>query len=262
MFVSKKIPEHEREKTSVGLDRRVGGPPKQDRPPSPAKFEADMKDFEELVEFAKKTIEDIAERYKNKATGDAKIIKTEDIVMDMRVRWKCIIPTCFGYGSSPHCPPNSPTYEEMKEIVSQYKYAIMVKYSPRVRTMVMPRYGTEGIQVANEVGELVSMVEAEAGYMGYYLAMGFKGGPCGFCGILNPEYIADFMLGKDIPRCAVLEGKMCNHYLQARPALEACSVDVFATAKKVGWETPYIIMPEHPKKSVPFVSWHGIVLLV
>jgi hypothetical protein len=55
---------------------------------------------------------------------------------------------------------------------------------------------------------------------------------------------------------------MCNHFLQARPALEACSVDVFATAKKVGWESPYIIMPEHPEKSVPYVSWHGIVLLI
>jgi len=262
MYVSKKIPEHEREKSTVGLDRKGGTLSSQDRSPSPPKFEADEKDFEVLIEYAKKTIEDIAKRYKNKATGDAKIIKTEDIVMDMRVRWKCIIPTCFGYGSSPHCPPNSPTYEEMKEIVSNYKYAIMVKYSPRIRTMIMPRYAREGIQVANEVGELVSMVEAEAGYMGYYLAMGFKGGPCGFCGILSPEYIADFVLGRDLPRCAVLEGKMCNHFLQARPALEACSVDVFATAKKAGWDPPYIIMPEHPRKSVPCVSWYGIVLLV
>ena len=186
----------------------------------------------------------------------------QDIVMDLRVRWKCIIPTCFGYGVTAHCPPNSPTYEQMKEIVSAYKYALFFRYSPLVTRNLVPAYGTEGGQIANETNEIAGIVEAEAGYMGYYLAMGFKGGPCALCGMFSPQILADWALGKEIPKCDVLEGKMCAQFLKARPALEACSVDVFATAKKIGWESPYIIMPEHSEKSVPNANWFGMVLLI
>ena len=73
------------------------------------------------------------------------------------------------------------------------------------------------------------------------------------CGIFLPNYVGDFFLGKDVPRCPVLEGKVCYHYLRPRPALEACGVDVFVTAKNVGWET-YLIFPEYPEEAVPCVS--------
>jgi predicted metal-binding protein len=261
MTEMKRLAEDDRPKSSILLDRKREPPKSQDRPASPPKFEANENDFEKLVEFTLETIENVAKKYNTKAEGKAKIIKTEDIVMDLRVRWKCIIPTCFGYGSSAHCPPHSPTYEQMKEIVSSYKYAIFIRYSPLVTRNLVPQYGTEGIQIANETNEIVGIVEAEAGYMGYYLAMGFKGGPCGLCGMFSPQYNADFALGKEIPKCSVLEGKMCSQFLKARPALEASSVDVFATARKIGWESPYIIMPEHPEKSVPNANWFGMVLL-
>ena len=45
------------------------------------------------------------------------------------------------------------------------------------------KFLSSGIIWANKIGEIVTRVEAEANYMGYYLAMGFKGGPCGFCGL-------------------------------------------------------------------------------
>ena len=257
----KKPTEYTRVKSNLLFDRTREGPKSQNRPPSPPKFEADQDDFQKLAEFSLKTIEEISKKYNTKAEGKAKIIETKDIVMDLRVRWKCIIPTCFGYGSSAHCPPHSPTYEQMKEIVSAYKYALFIRYSPLVTRNLVPQYGTEGIQIANETNEIVGIVEAEAGYMGYYLAMGFKGGPCGLCGMFSPQYNADFALGKEIPKCSVLEGKMCSQFLKARPALEASSVDVFATSRKIGWESPYIIMPEHPEKSVPNANWHCMVLL-
>ncbi|KKM72753.1 hypothetical protein LCGC14_1417370 [marine sediment metagenome] len=258
----RRLAEDNRQKSTLLLDRKRPVPEKRDRPISPAKFEANEDDFENLVEFTLKTIEEIAIKYKTKAEGKAKIIKTEDIVLDLRVRWKCIIPTCFGYGVTAHCPPNSPTYEQMKEIVSAYKFGLFYRYSPLVNRNVFPLFPTEGGQIANETNEITSRVEAEAGYMGYYLAMGFKGGPCALCGMFSPQILADWTLGKEIPRCDVLEGKMCAQFLKARPALEACSVDVFATAKKIGWESPYVIMPEHSEKSVPNANWFGLILLV
>jgi len=74
--------------------------------------------------------------------------------------------------------------------------------------------------------------------------------PYVLCGIFSSNYVGDFFLGKDVPRCPVLEGKVCYHYLRPRPALEACGVDVFVTAKNVGWET-YLIFPEYPEEAVP-----------
>jgi predicted metal-binding protein len=258
----KKNAEYEREKSRILLDRRDPLPKKKDRPPSPIKKELEPKDLDTLVQLAKNAIEEVSERTNARATGKACKITTDQIVIDPRVRWKCIIPVCFGYNSSPCCPPNSPNTEEMREIVSQYKHAILIRYEPKAKDHVYPAFLTSTVQHVNELNEIVSIVEVEACYLGYYLAMGFKGGPCTACGIFSPEYVSDWIMGKAIPTCPVLEGKMCDQWLRARPALEACSVDVFATARNAGWEEPYVIMPEHPKTSVPCVSWHGIVLII
>jgi predicted metal-binding protein len=58
------------------------------------------------------------ERYKEKAlelgAANAKIIKTEEIPVDERVLLKCQIPSCFGYGTSAHCPPNTMRPNELR----------------------------------------------------------------------------------------------------------------------------------------------------
>lgn len=262
MTIQKIISEDNREKSKVILERRKPLPSKQDRPISKVKMSAEKGDLEELVQLAKSAIEEVSNKSKANANGDACVITTEQIVIDIRARWKCIIPICFGYGSSACCPPHSPTHKEMQEIVSKYKYAVLIRYMPKVKDHIYPNFLTSTTQHVNELNEIVSIVETEACYMGYYLAMGFKGGPCTCCGILSPEMVNDWFTGKEIPRCAVLEGKMCSQYLRARPALEACGVDVFATARNAGWEEPYIIMPEHSKSSVPCVSWHDLVLII
>jgi predicted metal-binding protein len=260
-LATKKVSEFERERSRLSFERRAGLPMKQDRPTSIVKWVVEKKDLEELTGVAKKKIEEINKRTKSNSTGMAMIITTDKIVIDPRARWKCIIPMCFGYGSSPCCPPYSPTHEETQEIVSRYKYAILIRYMPPVGDQIYPDFLTRTYQRVNELNEIVAAVETEANYRGYHLAMGFKGGPCGDCGIFSPEYVADWFAGKEMPRCPVLDGKMCNSYLRPRPAMEASGIDVFATARNAGWESPYIIMPEHAKTSVPCVSWHGLVLV-
>jgi predicted metal-binding protein len=254
----KELSEFTRERSNVLLKRRDVLPRKQDRPMSIPKEEADLKDLQELVETAEKTIEEIS---KGEAKSKVCIMTTDKIVIDPRARWKCIIPLCLGYNSSPCCPPFSPTHTEMQDIVSRYEYAVLIRYMPSVENHVYPGFLSQSIQHVNELNEIVSIVETDACYRGYYLAMGFKGGPCGACGLLSAEYVADWWQEKEVPKCPVLDGKTCHGYLRARPALEACGVNVFATARNAGWEAPYIIMPEHPRESVPCISWHGLVLV-
>jgi len=242
------------------LTRRVPLPETQSRSASRVKFQAEPGDLESLVEFAIRTGEELAKRTSQQARTEAVIISARSIVIDERARWKCIIPLCFGYGSSPNCPPHSPTAEQMRDIIGRYRHAILMRYMPPVEDHTYPGFLVDSAQHVNAINELVGVVEVEAAYMGYYLAMGFKGGPCCLCGRFGPDEVADWVDGKPTAPCPALRGQVCNHYSHARPALEACGVDVYATAAKVGWEV-WIVQPEHPTEAVPCVSWHGLVLV-
>ncbi|MFW9969086.1 MAG: DUF2284 domain-containing protein [Candidatus Odinarchaeota archaeon] len=261
-MVQKLIPEVEREWSKISFKWRRLLPKTKERPPSPIKFKPDEKVLSELIERSNKIINEIISKSKIKASGHAKLITTDKIVIDPRVRWKCQIPVCFGFGTSINCPPHSPNTNEMREIVNSYRYAILISFYPPIKNHVFPSIllGVQGD--INLLSQMVGMIETEATYMGYYLAMGFKGGPCVGCGFFSPEYFKDLMQQKKIPPCPVLDNQMCRQYLRARPALEACGVDSFATAVKCGEKAPFVINPEHPKESVPFVVWHGIVLVV
>ena len=60
-------------------------------------------------------------------------------------------------------------------------------------------------------------LEREAFLAGYHKAFGLGAGPCSFCR----------------RGCAFEEG--CRHPRQARPSMEACGIDVFATARAGGF---------------------------
>lgn len=253
--------EFTRERSELLLTRRPSTASTQARPTATMKWDAVPGDLEELVKRTAAAGDEVAKRGGHSARTRATVIRTEQIVIDERARWKCIIPVCFGYGTSPCCPPYSPTAEQMQSIVSKYRYGVFFRYMPPIEDHTYPDFFVKSAAHVNELNEIVGLVETEACYMGYYLSMGFKGGPCCLCGIFDPQAVAEFTLGKDIPRCPVLDGKVCYHWTRARPALEACGVDVFATARNVGWET-FLIYPEHPAESLPCVSWHGLVLVV
>ena len=63
---------------------------------------------------------------------------------------------------------------------------------------------------------LIAKLERKAFLSGFYKAFGFACGPCELC-----------------PACAFEKG--CRHSDQARPAMEACGIDVFRTAREAGF---------------------------
>jgi predicted metal-binding protein len=209
----------------------------------------------------KKDLEKLLEKAKEAGATEATIIPTDKIVIDERVRLKCRIPLCFGYNTNPGCPPLTPTAEETREIVSRYRYGILMRLECPPEDVTYPKFLGRGIIWANKIGEVVSRVEAEANYIGYYLATGFKGGPCGFCGLFAEDYVAEWFLEKKPPfKCAVLNNEVCRHYLKSRPAMEASGIDSFATARNVGWEM-WVIMPETDSTKIPCSQWIGLVLV-
>ena len=71
---------------------------------------------------------------------------------------------------------------------------------------------------------------------GYYKAFGLGAGPCQLC-----------------DTCAFEEG--CRHPDNARPAMEACGIDVFATARKHGFTLDVVRTRRDPQ------HYFGLVLI-
>ena len=62
--------------------------------------------------------------------SDAKIIPANKVVVEDRVVLKCKV-GCAHYGKTLACPPYTPSAEEFRKIVSEYSYAMFMKFQSR-----------------------------------------------------------------------------------------------------------------------------------
>ena len=127
----------------------------------------------------------------------AKGIKPSTVETGSWVRWKCQF-GCGCFESSLVCPPHSPPPQQTRQMIDEYKRAVLFE---------APRGQPKTIAVA---------LERELFLSGYYKAFGMGAGPCRLC-----------------KQCAFDQG--CRHPDDARPAMEACGIDVFATVRKHGF---------------------------
>jgi predicted metal-binding protein len=135
-------------------------------------------------------------RAKELGAKDAIIIPTNSIVTAEWVRLKCQY-GCDGYGTSFKCPPNSPTPEQTKTILSDYKEALLVHVDELI-----------------DLNEIVITLEKEIFFDGYYKAFGMGAGPCNIC-----------------KKCS----ESCTHPEKVRPSMEACGIDVYTTVRAHGF---------------------------
>jgi predicted metal-binding protein len=148
---------------------------------------------------------------------EAKLIEASSIVVAPWVRLKCRY-GCGGYNTSLCCPPHTPTYLEMREVIASYKYAILAH--------------------CKEVGSSTAIVcemERRIFLGGYYKAFGLGNTPCQLCGNCNV--------------------KRCNHTEQARPSMEACGIDVYATVRANGY--PIEVVKDYSDDA----NYYGLVLI-
>ena len=75
------------------------------------------------------------EKYRQRAielgATDAKIITTDQVVIDERVLAKCTYPRCTGYGASVNCPPHAMSPDLTRKVVNNFSYGIFVPWSNR-----------------------------------------------------------------------------------------------------------------------------------
>ena len=167
---------------------------------------------------------------------DAKIIPVEKIVIEDRVVFKCRM-GCEKYGKTLACPPYSPSPEEFRKIVSEYRYALFMKFksraegdlelikylaktndpsaSPQMKVKVESFWSAWNEDLKN-VRRVVIELEKAATKKGYILAVGLVAGSCQLC-----------------EKCNVEEG-FCVNPAMRRYSEEGVGVNVKATAEKAG----------------------------
>ena len=134
-----------------------------------------------------------------KAVDHAVVVDTSRVVTAPWVRMKCQF-GCSGYGESLCCPPRTPTPDEMRKILDSYTSGILLH-----------RQVKKGGKAVERLSETAVDVERALFLDGFYKAWTLGSGPCGRCRECNME--------------------ACLHPDRARPSMEACGIDVFATAR-------------------------------
>jgi predicted metal-binding protein len=171
---------------------------------------------------------------------DAKIITADKVIIDERVRAKCMNPKCPMYGSNGNCPPYAPDLDMVRQVVNNFHYGIFV-----VTKFPFVAAGSIKDRIGNY--ELVARIEAEAFYSGYYLALGFADGPC------KSRFCPD-------KECSVLTGQGCRMGLKARYSMESWGMNAYLMAAREGWEV-YPIGKSTMPADVPYEVALGLVLI-
>lgn len=189
---------------------------------------------------------DLAIKY---GATDAKIIKSSQIIVDDRVRMKCLHPVCKGYGTNIHCPPYVGNLDETRRLISLYKYALFIMMKVPSNELVGPNVEEEKRQMisSRKLNEIVSRIESAAFYDGHHLATGFSTG-------------CKSLWCPDEECSALITGQSCRHPLKARAGMDAVGMDVYTMVAKVGWEI-YPIGKEANPKDVPHGLRLGLVLI-
>jgi predicted metal-binding protein len=192
---------------------------------------------------------------------DAKVIPSDKVYVDYRVRVKCTIPKCPEYGSSAHCPPHGLETEKMKELVNSYRYALLVKLEIPSATITGDELGVmdkDGKLVTTKallsllksyrkLNDIVTDIESQSFYDGYYLSTAFTAGSC-------HASLCNFQ------ECQVLLGQPCRFPLRSRPSMESSSMNVYKMVAEAGWDIYPIGMDCNPE-NVDHGTLVGLVLI-
>jgi len=163
-----------------------------------------------------KNLRKYLKRAKELGARDAKVIPTAKVYTGGWVRLKCRF-GCGGWGGRLTCPPNSPTPKETAKVLKEYRRAILV-------------HGDDHSPMRG----IIAKLEREVFLDGFYKALGLGSGPCHLC-----------------DKC----GESCRHPDKARPAMEACGIDVYKTAHSNGF--PIEVVRDHSCHA----NFYGLVLV-
>ncbi len=166
---------------------------------------------------------------------DARVIPIDGVVVEDRVRLRCLV-GCPYYGKGLRCPPFTPSVGEFRKMVSDYKFAMVVKFNPsQTSKKILAKYdinlGDESERLSNQFNHIDELsaasdfsdtykqiltdlleIERAAFNKGYTFATAFFAGRCWLC-----------------EKCDVENG--CRNPIMARFSSEAMGINLLKTAE-------------------------------
>lgn len=195
--------------------------------------------------------------------SDAKVISSADVVLDARVRLKCLIPRCSAAGTCVHCPPDGLSLQETAAVISRYRKGIFFRVvvdsevvsGPAVSEGIARKEGGRHRAARMLLGayyllvlQIAALLERKARRWGYEPA-GYGAGTC-------RDVLCLFQ-----PHCrALLTTRGCRHPDLSRPSMESCGMDVYTMGANVGWDI-YPVGGSVRPEDVPKGSLMGLVLV-
>jgi predicted metal-binding protein len=166
--------------------------------------------------------------------SDAKVMPADRIVVEDRVRLKCMA-GCPSYGTCLKCPPFVPSPEEFRKMLGGYRYAMIVKLMPPempdgagTAKDRMEKSGTDSGAYYKKNLTVMTGLEKGAFDRGLALATALFGGRCLLC-----------------ERCNTEKG-ICLNPTMARIAAEAVGVNVMKTAENAGMTVKFPVRTPEP----------------
>jgi predicted metal-binding protein len=149
---------------------------------------------------------------------EARLVPTSQVVTAEWVRLKCQY-GCAGYGKRLCCPPNTPTPEAFGKVLGEYQEALIYAYQggDRAKRRRMQRGLAE--------------LERTPFLDGWYKAFALGAGPCRLCKECDTN-------------------RRCRHPYEARPSMESCGIDVYATCRNAGITLDVVTCPEDTPKYI------------
>jgi len=184
------------------------------------------------------SLRQLEEAAREEGADRAKVLPAREIVIDERVRLKCLVPLCPNYGRNLMCPPNLPSVEESRRIIRLYQWALLLQVQGPTSEKGEGPEKAVVYQYADKLHRVVNSLERRLQGMGYLLAAGLIGGSCRLC---------DECVGQG-------SREPCRHPFRARPSIEAMGINVAATAAKAGWGIAPLPLGRE-------VVWTGLILL-
>jgi len=175
----------------------------------------------------------------------AEIVATDVITVDDSLEHMCRDSKCENYGLSVNCPPHVSGPRGFRELLKNYRQALVFKIDVPTGEMMSERRWDHFRRL-----QLISAgTEIKATSLGYADAKGFAGASCKaiFC--------------RDHDTCQVLtEDKPCRHPDKARPSMSGFGVNVSELTKAAGWEMQRITKDTDPE-AVAMAMLCGLILL-
>lgn len=184
-------------------------------------------DMDELLLLAKKW-----------GADNVALLEVKDVLIDPRVRFKCMVPKCYMSGGCSHCPPNGWSIDEVREIVGRHTWAIFfrVKVPPSIIAAKGLGANIAG-GVMDDAGNLMNLgghymlaftiarlLQKTARDMGYRSEAVYGAGNC-------RDALCHFQ-----PNCRQMATGKCRHPGLSAPSMESCGMNAFKMGAIAGWD--------------------------